>query len=723
MKKSKLFTFFALAALVFAFSMNAFAETKEENLFYNDSEQSMIVWIQYETNDVTIRLIDPAGNTLDPTQEEGGCNTFVSDSGMLIVIPDAMEGQWVISYDKGSNQVLEVSVEPYEDPLWITEFTLDGVASDELQVTFQADYEGTLTYQYILYLTTDNMGGAGRELASGRAAANEEVQLPVSLASVNTYEEYYLRLYVSYTKDGLEYFDDAYTDAFSYTNPEAVEAISDVNVSVDYSTGMVTYDWGDYISWDVQGAYLNVEADGTALESFYVDRDSATKASVSVGDETAEVTAYISVLYSTGRISENLVKTVALQKSGDEFYLAFPEEGTFNTFSLSYKYYNAADQEVILSVNAAEETILLNGSGSSALALEEGHNELVYTYHDGENVTYHDVIDILIDTLPPALSLFESYDGSYTENDSIILVGQTDTDAVLTIQGEAVEVSETGTFSKEVPLETGINEISIKASDGAGNIVNQTIVVNRQTGSTLFGEVQTDSTALNVFLSWLPMLLSLAASVVLIIFLLLCLSVKKKKRGFGKNLRLFSLYFTILSFCGAAASFVFWVLRFRYESTKDFIEYAYYYDADAYAYMVMTRRILLLALICMVVFIIMLLVTILTTMAMKKRAEQPPKPEKAAKQAKAAKAVKAAKPAGKRITGAQQTVQNGAQRTAQTGAGQTSQARAQRTAQNGAGQTSQTAEEYKFCPNCGTKLKADAVFCGSCGSRLDQQDL
>ena len=622
MKKTAAAILFMICVLFTA--ATAFAQTKQEDLFYNDTVQSMIIWISYEVDDVTIQFIDPEGNVIDPLDESSGYTVFTGDTSMLVVIPDAMAGQWQLSYDKGSNSYIEVQVGTYEEPIWITEFTLDGVSTDELQVTFQADQADGLTYSYTVYLTTDTSGSAGMELTSGSAVTGEQQQVKIDLTSVNTYDEYYLCLYVYYTKDDLEYFDVAYSESFSFTNPEAIDPIEGLDTEVNETSLTVTYDWSDYISSSVDGAWLIVEADGEELTSQYVARDDATELTISYDEGTASLTAYISVQYSSGRISEEFEKTISIEHGSDDTYLVFPESGSYvNTLSVAYEYFNADDLEASISVNGTEETLTLSDSGQASLALEDGSNAIEYSYYtEADDVTWCGTVYVIVDRVAPTLVLFEDYDGSVTENSSIIILGQTDTTASLTINGEAVELADSGTFEYTYALASGENTIAILASDDAGNVTNHTILVTRVTGSASDGTSDAGG-IIDTLLTWLPLMISLLTAIALMVLLFIVLSVKKKKRGFLKSLRLFTIYFTVVSLLGTIGGFAVWIISRSYVLSSEFIEYAYYYAEKAYRFLTIKNISFMVWLICLAVFVVAFLITILTGRLAKKKAEKP----------------------------------------------------------------------------------------------------
>jgi hypothetical protein len=62
---------------------------------------------------------------------------------------------------------------------------------------------------------------------------------------------------------------------------------------------------------------------------------------------------------------------------------------------------------------------------------------------------------------------------------TIVIVGTTLNDAILSVDGELVDVDDQGGFSAVAELDEGLNEIEIIASDADGNQVTKTLFVVR----------------------------------------------------------------------------------------------------------------------------------------------------------------------------------------------------------------------------------------------------
>ncbi len=79
----------------------------------------------------------------------------------------------------------------------------------------------------------------------------------------------------------------------------------------------------------------------------------------------------------------------------------------------------------------------------------------------------------------PRLVITAPADQAVSAQRRIDVVGETDPDATLTINGVSVAVRSDGQFFDQVPLETGKNNITVTATSRFGQITTQTRVVTR----------------------------------------------------------------------------------------------------------------------------------------------------------------------------------------------------------------------------------------------------
>jgi len=84
---------------------------------------------------------------------------------------------------------------------------------------------------------------------------------------------------------------------------------------------------------------------------------------------------------------------------------------------------------------------------------------------------------LTVDNIPPSLVIYYPTNGSATTNLTILVEGITESDAIVTVNGVDVNVSELGRFNHTVALEAGTNIIVVDAKDRAANINRTRITV------------------------------------------------------------------------------------------------------------------------------------------------------------------------------------------------------------------------------------------------------
>jgi hypothetical protein len=149
-----------------------------------------------------------------------------------------------------------------------------------------------------------------------------------------------------------------------------------------------------------------------------------------------------------------------------------PMEGLFT---------NASSVIVRGLTNASVNVTVKNGNHSSGttanregwfeveIELDEGDNTLMVTALDEAGNSISDSVQVERDSTAPVITLYNVYDGKEVDGTSFILEGETEAGARLKVDGELVSVGRTGKFSKEIPLPSANNTITIDSVDKAGN--------------------------------------------------------------------------------------------------------------------------------------------------------------------------------------------------------------------------------------------------------------
>jgi len=135
---------------------------------------------------------------------------------------------------------------------------------------------------------------------------------------------------------------------------------------------------------------------------------------------------------------------------------------------------------IIINGNTLGDAHYNNGTFEFAVSLTRGVNMITVMATDmaGNVLTIHRTV--VLDDVPPVLAVQSPLDGSHQNDMTIVVIGTTDVDAFLLINGELVDLDH-GLFTYSFVGVEGPNTILISASDVAGNVVGTTLSVTIDT--------------------------------------------------------------------------------------------------------------------------------------------------------------------------------------------------------------------------------------------------
>ena len=145
-------------------------------------------------------------------------------------------------------------------------------------------------------------------------------------------------------------------------------------------------------------------------------------------------------------------------------------EENYYTNKSKYELKGTTEPKALLLIN--EKTIELseNGEFKFIIELSEGKNEISIKATDQSGNTNEIIFTLYLDTTPPNIQI-KTQNYKLCSKDSEYISGAVDDlKAILKINGENVEISPDGSFSKLIKLNQGINEINLTCSDLVGNI-------------------------------------------------------------------------------------------------------------------------------------------------------------------------------------------------------------------------------------------------------------
>lgn len=125
---------------------------------------------------------------------------------------------------------------------------------------------------------------------------------------------------------------------------------------------------------------------------------------------------------------------------------------------------------VTVMVGGQSATVDSAGNFSATVTLIEGLNSLTIVARTNDGRTGQIALPLVLDTMPPLISVQSPRDGVVTYEPTATVIGITEAEVQLNVQGNNVTVGADGSFQVPIVLIPGDNQISLKATDRAGNV-------------------------------------------------------------------------------------------------------------------------------------------------------------------------------------------------------------------------------------------------------------
>ncbi|WP_438799717.1 S8 family serine peptidase [Alkalicoccobacillus porphyridii] len=176
-----------------------------------------------------------------------------------------------------------------------------------------------------------------------------------------------------------------------------------------------------------------------------------------------------------------------------------PEDGSFsNEETITVEGTSSPTTDIRILNNGDEAgTTSTNEDGifTADIDLSDGANELtaVAVTESGES-DESEPVTVILDQTSPELTIDEPADGSKTNRETVTVKGTASDEYLdkVTIDGQDADVQEDGTFSKRVMLDNGLNEITVTATDKAGNETTEIISIDAKFDAPVIENLKPD---------------------------------------------------------------------------------------------------------------------------------------------------------------------------------------------------------------------------------------
>ncbi len=498
---------------------------KEESRFLTTAPggQDLVVNFVFDKTPVDITFLSPSG--VRKTASDQDVETEEGKLWRTYRIKNAEAGDWSVLYDLWGNDHIDYSIINENLELSITDCSFEGIVGDSGRITFLAKGNEEYRYHYELDAIPAAEGEERVRLAEGTADTGEPAEETFSMERLSS-GAYTLVLGIYTEVNGFELFDSVSLDPITYTNPNEPAPLQDCRISLDPGNLIIRTDWEEYIPEGAEGFKLTAFAGDQQIFGASYDKEE-TGAAFSYPEDASSIRVEL-CWKQEGLWSEALVKTLDPSKSG--LTLITPEVTSDSQVILEYDI--AGSGMLSISVNGTESSLRVRNMGRAAADLTPGANAVYAELTDGNGSVWVVDADVYWDAAPPELHLYDDPDGKVFFADTADLIGTVGPGNSLTVNGDAAEISEDGSFVVSVSLEAGANTVFLEAADVNGNTSGRQLTLYRGEGQGPgdAGQEETEhrtDPAEELSTRLIPLFLTFGVSGLLILFGLLIIRRKK----------------------------------------------------------------------------------------------------------------------------------------------------------------------------------------------------
>lgn len=438
------------------------AATREISVYLYRDYPDCVFFVSWENADKTanIQIKSPDGTITNANSQ----NTAYSRGGAVVSVGNAASGYWTVSVT-GEN-LGGVSVSGGNQ-------NTAAVQNNAIQ-KFEADISGgDINFKWnvatkeneINILITAAQGESSRTVWNDYSAQkNGRTSVSVDEFQTGLYR-FTLQVYDGFAQYALTTDEPLYV-----TQSNAPEKLENVRVG--------SIDGEMYATWSprADSSYFVTLYDYESFSTIRTDYIDSNYSPITLPDSVDRVRFSVAAIENNVYGEFDVYEMVQSIPTGN---IAFPDSSVTRESAVRIRI------DCLNNVTAGvylDETLLLEdeGAGDYDLMLSEGTHEVLAYLKDANGNMKTFSKTITVDKTPPILNL-NLADGEKTASDSIVIGGNTEPGAVVTINGVEQELG-AGGFMARFALENGVNQISVSAYDSAGNKSVQTVTVER-TGS------------------------------------------------------------------------------------------------------------------------------------------------------------------------------------------------------------------------------------------------
>lgn len=454
--------------LILLGSRTVYADQKE--LITLEEKTDIIILVGYENDQPAIRIIGPDNTEYSHDDDY----TVVARTQGLdyYCIADAAAGKWFIDCDKKNNETVSIDVNRWYRSISIESFSYER-KQDNISAKIYVKSDTNLNYDWYLYAAVKDADGVvtgQKELKKAWGSSNEEVSTNASIQGLPAGDYYLISEVVYEYSDGTEVSDKWEAEEPISVKENSQTEDADFITTLNLTNHLLSVDWSNL---EEKGSFIAAIIQGDEAEPLYYEKYESGESSCEafIDFETAvNPKVVLTPLNYDGSYDRQYTRTVPLDP-GVEISVDTESVTADQMMTISYNT-NGKEVPLELTINGKKQEYRLNGDGTVSTLLEDmEENEIELRYHTEENCYYRMNYTITVNSLPPFITLYGISDSIVTEEAAIPLAGVAEHAAELLVNGKAVELAEDGTFYTEVQITNqdktiefvGISENGVRA--------------------------------------------------------------------------------------------------------------------------------------------------------------------------------------------------------------------------------------------------------------------
>ncbi|HPX93450.1 MAG: cadherin-like beta sandwich domain-containing protein [Fastidiosipila sp.] len=469
---------FTVMLILLSFAPSAFAQEVRTTLLdiaMVTEDAIHLFTIGWERGELSATLIAPDGTRIPQDDPPDGVLVATSEQIIIFRVENPQKGLWKAELKEFDNGRVGIITEKLYLPLIVEKVTARQEGSDIL-VDFSIKGDKNKTCSYDVYLTLDGQYQKGRLLQSGASLTGEQVSLRCPGKDVSSYEKWQVTVYAECETNGFTDFHSASSLPFVFANPEAPGLVRDLKAFLHENGVRAEWQPPD----ETITGYLAVlyDANDELIHSVTLKAEE-TQAQLPFFDQELVKIAISSIREGICGLPNTLLVNADMTLASLVGFSLPDQPATSNGYiELAY---DTGGKTVPLSVDldGQQSDRTLTGDGVLRLPVHNGTNRITVSAEGDNGVWVSERKTYMLDLIAPTLRIFVDWDAIVTSKKKILLSGNA-SQAQVTVNGETVETKDNGNFSKEVPLDYGINLLKVTATNDSGNTTTYEAHVTRR---------------------------------------------------------------------------------------------------------------------------------------------------------------------------------------------------------------------------------------------------